>query len=108
MELNHAVRCLSALAQPSRLEAFRLLVKTGESGMCAGDIAEHLDLPKTTLSFHLKELTQADLIDAQRDGRSIIYRVRVNGFRELMNFLAEDCCQGRPDLCLPTNLEACC
>ncbi|MFT4546286.1 MAG: ArsR family transcriptional regulator [Verrucomicrobiales bacterium] len=108
MKLNDAVDCLAALAQPSRLEVFRLLVKSGEAGMCAGDIAEHLDLPKPTLSFHLKELTQAELVDAERDGRSIIYRVRVAGIRELMAFLTEDCCQGRPDLCMPASLEGCC
>ena len=76
--------------------------------MCAGEIAERLDLPKTTLSFHLKELAQAELVDAQRDGRSIIYRVRVEGIRALMAFLTEDCCQGRPDLCMPAALESCC
>ena len=76
--------------------------------MCAGDIAEHLDLPKPTLSFHLKELVQAELVDSLREGRSINYRVRVTGIRELMAFLTEDCCQGRPDLCMPASLEACC
>ncbi len=108
MELIQAVSSLSALAQPSRLEVFRLLVQAGEAGMCAGEIAERLDLPKTTLSFHLKELAQAELVYAQRDGRSIIYRVRVEGIRGLMAFLTEDCCQGRPDLCMPAALESCC
>ena len=92
MEINEAVGCLAALAQPSRLEIFRLLVKAGEPGMCAGDIAAHLELPKPTLSFHLKELAHAELVDQQRDGRSIIYRVRVDGIRDLMGFLTEDCC----------------
>ena len=109
MKLTDAVDCLSALAQPSRLEVFRLLVKTGEEGLCAGDIAEQLGLPKPTLSFHLKELVRADLVEAQRDGRSIIYRMRVDGVRALMGFLTEDCCQGREDLCVPNNvLEGCC
>lgn len=108
MKLNDAVDALSALAQPSRLEVFRLLVKTGSEGLCAGEIAESLSVPKPTLSFHLKELAQAELIDAQREGRSIVYRVRVEGIRELMAFLTEDCCQGRHDLCMPANLEACC
>jgi len=108
MELNAAVSSLSALAQPSRLEVFRLLVQLGETGLCAGEIAERLDLPKTTLSFHLKELAQADLIVAQRVGRSIIYRLRVEGIRELMGFLTEDCCRGRTDLCMPSTLESCC
>ena len=107
MEISSAVASLSALAQPSRLEVFRLLVQTGEEGLCAGEIAERLDLPKTTLSFHLKELAQAELIDSRRDGRSIIYSVRVGGIRELLAFLTQDCCQGRPDLCLPEALGAC-
>ncbi|MGI9239587.1 MAG: ArsR/SmtB family transcription factor [Verrucomicrobiales bacterium] len=108
MKITDAVTSLSALAQPSRLEVFRLLVRTGEAGLCAGEIAQLLELPKPTLSFHLKELAQADLIEAQRDGRTINYRVRVEGFRELMGYLTEDCCQGRPDLCLPAALESCC
>jgi ArsR family transcriptional regulator len=108
MKLIDAVAALSALAQPSRLEVFRLLVRTGEAGCCAGEIAEQLDLPKPTLSFHLKELARAELIEAQRDGRTIIYRVRVGGIRDLMAYLTEDCCQGRPDLCLPAALGSCC
>ena len=108
MEITDAVASLSALAQPSRLGVFRLLVQTGEAGLCAGEIAQLLELPKPTLSFHLKELAQADLIEAQRDGRTINYRVRVEGFRELVAYLTEDCCQGRPDLCLPSALESCC
>ena len=108
VELIGAVTSLSALAQPSRLEVFRLLVRTGGSGLCAGEIAELLDLPKPTLSFHLKELARAELIEAQREGRSIIYRVRVEGIRDLMAYLTEDCCQGRPDLCLPADLGTCC
>lgn len=103
MELKKAASALSALAQPSRLEVFRLLVKCGEDGLCAGDISEQLEIPKPTLSFHLKELTHAGLIDSERDGRSIIYRLNVQGMRNLMHFLTEDCCQGKPELCTPIN-----
>lgn len=106
MEINKAAAALSALAQTSRLEVFRLLVKQGEHGVCAGDISTQLDIPKPTLSFHLKELTQAGLIDSEREGRSIIYRLDVQGMRSLMHFLAEDCCQGRPELCTPAS--SCC
>ena len=106
MEIAEAVGYLSALAHPSRLEVFRLLVRSG-GGVCPGDIADQLDLPKTTLSFHLKELHQAQLIEQKRDGRSIIYRVRAEGMRELLGFLTEDCCQGRPELCIPTSEECC-
>ena len=106
METTEAVSVLAALAQPSRLELFRVLV--GACGpLCAGDLAERLELPKPTLSFHLKELSQAGLIAARREGRSIFYSVRPEGIRDLMGFLTEDCCQGRPELCLPV-ASACC
>ena len=103
MKLNEAAAALSALAQPNRLEVFRLLVRCGEQGMCAGDISETLNIPKPTLSFHLKELSQSGLITSQRDGRSIIYQLNISGMSELMQFLTEDCCQGRPELCQPQN-----
>ncbi|MFK7909737.1 MAG: ArsR/SmtB family transcription factor [Akkermansiaceae bacterium] len=101
MELNEAADALSALAQPNRLEVFRLLVRCGEQGICAGDIAGQLRIAKPTLSFHLKELSHAGLIISERDGRSIIYRLNIQGMSSLMQFLTEDCCQGRPELCSP-------
>lgn len=113
MEINEAVTALSALSQPSRLEVFRLLVKRGENGLCAGEISLELDIPKPTLSFHLKELSHAGLITPERNGRTIIYHLHIGGMSELMEFLTQDCCQGRPELCniqptttkeLPTNL----
>lgn len=103
MELNGAVTALSALAQPSRLEVFRLLVKSGQNGLCAGEISLELGIPKPTLSFHLKELNHAGLIRSERNGRSIIYQLHIEGMSGLMNFLTEDCCQGRPELCHPDN-----
>ena len=99
MKIIEAVQALTSLAHHSRLEVFRLLVSQGR--LCAGELAERMELPKPTLSFHLKELTRSGLIDAEREGRAIYYGVRVSGFRALMDFLAEDCCQGRPELCLP-------
>ena len=101
MEISQAVKAMSALAQESRLEVFRLLVTCGEEGMPAGQIAEHLGIPAATLSFHLKELHNAGLIDQQRDGRSLIYRLNVDEMRRLFAYLMEDCCQGRPELCQP-------
>lgn len=106
MELIAAASALAALAQPSRLGVFRLLARSKQR-LCAGEVAQQLDLPKPTLSFHLKELSQAGLIESQREGRSIYYGVRADGMRELMAYLTEDCCQGRPELCLPSP-EACC
>lgn len=103
METTEAASALSALAQPNRLEVFRLLVRCGEDGLCAGDISGRLGIPKPTLSFHLKELSHAGLVSSERRGRSIIYRLNVTGMRNLMAFLTEDCCQGRPELCVPDN-----
>ncbi|MDA0765491.1 MAG: metalloregulator ArsR/SmtB family transcription factor [Verrucomicrobia bacterium] len=101
MKIIDAVSALGALAQPARLKIFRLLVKSSGEGTCAGDLAKRFGLPKPTLSFHLKDLVNAGLIESCRDGRSIIYRLRPSGMRQLMTFLTEDCCQGRPELCLP-------
>ena len=107
MKLEEAVTALGALAQPSRLLVFRLLIKAkAEKGVAAGDIAEQLDLPKPTLSFHLKELTHAGLITSRREGRTILYQASTEGIRDLMEFLTRDCCQGRPELCMPA-LESC-
>jgi len=101
MEITQVVKALSALAQESRLNAFRLLVCAGEEGMAAGEIAEELDVPPATLSFHLKELANAGLISQERSGRSIIYSLKVESMSSLMEFLMQDCCQGRPELCQP-------
>ncbi len=101
MELHDATRALSALSQPSRLNAFRMLVRSGAEGMPAGDIARALEVPHNTLSSHLAILLQAGLISSERQSRSIIYRINFDGTRALFSFLLEDCCQGNPDDCLP-------
>jgi DNA-binding transcriptional ArsR family regulator len=101
MEIKQAVIALTALAQESRLRIFRLLVPAGAEGLPAGEIADRLDLPPATLTFHLKELSHAGLIDSRREGRSIIYSLRCNGMRDLLTFLANDCCKGQPELCGP-------
>jgi ArsR family transcriptional regulator len=100
MEIKQAVNSLTALAQETRLRIFRLLVPAGEIGIPAGEIAERLDTPSATLTFHLKELTNAGLIESRREGRSIIYSLRVKGMQDLLSFLANDCCQGQPELCV--------
>jgi DNA-binding transcriptional ArsR family regulator len=99
MEIKQAVMALTALAQDSRLRVFRLLVPAGPDGMPAGEIAERLDLPPATLTFHLKELSHAGLVESRREGRSIIYSLRCDGMRDLLDFLAKDCCKGQPELC---------
>lgn len=106
MEMKEATTALAALAQPSRLAVFKLLVKHGAIGLSAGDISTGLEIPKPTLSFHLKELTHAGLIHSKREGRSIIYQLHISGMQSLMTFLTEDCCQGRPELCAPK--QGCC
>jgi len=102
MKTKEAVKALSALAQESRLAVFRLLVRAGEDGLAAGDIATELGVPPATLSFHLKELTTANLLQQSRSGRSIVYSLNTAAMRGLMDFLMEDCCQGRPELCQPS------
>lgn len=101
MKTIQAVQALAALAQESRLAAFRLLVRAGSDGMPAGKIAEELELAPATLSFHLKELSTAGLIQQRREGRSIIYSLQVEEMQSLLAFLVEDCCQGQPELCQP-------
>src|SRR5450755_3256376 len=101
MESNGAVRRLSALAQAPRLAIFRLLVKVGPDGAPAGMIARALDVAPNTLSAQLNLLANAGLITSRRDGRSIIYAADIDAMSELLLYLMEDCCQGRPEVCAP-------
>jgi len=99
MEMISAIETLGALAQETRLEIFRALVrahspKVEDAGLPAGELASRLSVAAPTLSFHLKELTRAGLVSARRDGRSIIYTANLGGMRALADFLLEDCCQG--------------
>ncbi len=106
MESNIAIKRLSALAQPSRLAVFRLLVKAGPEGVAAGEIARLLGITSNTLSAQLNVLTNAGLISSQRDGRSIIYAANYDGMSELLVYLMEDCCQGHPEVCAPQSIAA--
>src|ERR1700740_2628011 len=101
MELMDAVKRLSALAQESRLEIFRLLVKAGPEGMAAGEVARPLDTAANTMSAQLLVLSNARLIEARRQGRSIIYSVDFSAMSDLLVFLTEDCCGGRTEICAP-------
>jgi DNA-binding transcriptional ArsR family regulator len=101
MELTDAIKRLSALAQESRLEVFRLLVKAGPEGKAAGDIARRLGIATNTLSAQLLLLSNAGLVGARRDGRSIIYAVRYDAMADLLVYLTEDCCGGRSEICAP-------
>jgi len=89
-----AVKSLAALAQEARLSVFRSLVVAGNSGLNPGDLASELDLAPATLSFHLKELTNAGLITQERQGRHLIYRASFESMNELLAYLTENCCQG--------------
>lgn len=108
MESKLAVTALAALAQESRLGVFRLLVVAGPEGMPAGELASELSIPPATLSFHLKELTHAGLIESRRAGRSICYSLCVSTMRDLLAFLMEDCCKGQAELCGAVMPTACC
>jgi len=99
MKTNDAVKALGALAQESRLEIFRLLVRTGAAGIAAGDLSSHFEIPPATMSFHLKELSNAGLIASRRESRSIIYAANYSHMQELMNFLMENCCADNGGRC---------
>jgi DNA-binding transcriptional ArsR family regulator len=90
-----AVDALGALAQSNRLALFRLLVQCGENGMAAGEIAERLGVPNSSLSFHLAHLERANLITRTRDGRSLIYRADYAAMNRLVGYLMENCCGGK-------------
>ena len=110
METEPAILALAALAQSTRLEAFRLLVRHEPGGLPAGEIANHLAIPANTLSSHLGVLSRAGLIRSERRSRSIIYRADLDRLRDMVLFLLKDCCGGRADLCEPllAELAPCC
>lgn len=94
METSIAVERLAALAQVTRLEIFRTLVRAGSDGVAAGAIGERLGLPGATLSFHLSHLKQADLVTCRRRGRSLLYAAAYDKMDELLGYLTENCCRG--------------
>jgi protein-tyrosine-phosphatase/DNA-binding transcriptional ArsR family regulator len=99
MEPLEAAAAFAALSVETRLRLVRLLMAAGPSGLPAGDLAASLGLPASTTSFHLAALERAGLTQATRQGRQIIHAVRVAGIRQLLGFLTETCCGGRPELC---------
>jgi ArsR family transcriptional regulator, arsenate/arsenite/antimonite-responsive transcriptional repressor len=110
METESAILALAALAQSTRLDVFRLLVKHGPEGLAAGDIAKALTVPQNTMSSHLSVLSRAGLVTAQRFSRSIVYRADLARLRTVMLFMLRDCCDGRPEICAPLieSLTPCC
>lgn len=110
MEARVSVVALSALAHPGRLDIFRLLVKAGADGLAAGEIARASGMLSNTLSTNLNVLAGAGLVESRRSGRSIIYTAGYDRMRELIAFLMEDCCAGKPEICAPLAVVAsrCC
>ncbi len=104
MEINIAIKALTALAHETRLTIFRVLVQAGESGVAAGQLAKELNIPNATLSFHLKELNNAELVSARQEGRFIYYSANFETMNALLGYLTENCCSGVP--CSP--VDACC
>jgi ArsR family transcriptional regulator, arsenate/arsenite/antimonite-responsive transcriptional repressor len=102
MEKTDAAAALSALAQENRLDVYRLLVQAGPDGMAAGGVAQALGIAPNTLSFHLDRLRHAGLVSVARQGRSLIYAARYETMNNLLGYLTENCCGGKPELCAPT------
>ena len=101
MKIKSAVDALSALAQESRLSAFRLLVQAGKEGLAAGVLSEKLGIPPATLSFHLKELAHARLVKSRTEGRYVIYSANYGEMDSLIAYLTEHCCAGDTAQCAP-------
>lgn len=101
MEIQDATSALSALAHQGRLAIFRELVKAGPDGLAAGEVSRRVGIAPNTLSASLTLLAHAGLVSGGRAGRSIIYRAAYGRMAELLGFLVEDCCQGRPEVCAP-------
>lgn len=101
MDMIESVAALAALAQQTRLETFRLLVAHEPDGVAAGELARMLAVPQNTLSAHLSVMANVGLITGERHGRSIRYRAHLGRFRELVVYLTQDCCGGRPEVCAP-------
>ncbi len=110
MDSIDAMAVLAALAQPTRIETFRLLVAREPEGIPAGELARLMAVPQNTMSAHLAVLARAGLIEGERQSRSIIYRADLARLRGMVLFLLKECCGGRPDLCAPVidDLMPCC
>ena len=106
MKKEAVIHALSALAQETRIDIFRILVQAGPEGLPAGAIGERLGLPSPTLSFHLNQLRFAGLATSRRESRSIIYSANFKTMNQLLAYLTENCCGGRPELCAPNSLVA--
>lgn len=110
MDNTDVILALAALAQPTRLETFKLLVRHEPDGIQSGELARLLEVPHNTMSSHLAILARAGLISRERSSRTITYRADLRRFRKITLYLLQDCCGGRPDICAPliVDLTPCC
>lgn len=108
MNEPRALAAFAALSQETRLRIVRHIVAAGPDGLAAGAIADRVGVSASNVSFHLKELERAGLLRARRDGRSVIYAAEYAEIADLVRFLLEDCCAGRPEICLPAVAVAAC
>jgi ArsR family transcriptional regulator, arsenate/arsenite/antimonite-responsive transcriptional repressor len=106
MKKELVIQALGALAQETRIDIFRILVQAGPEGLPAGVVGERLGLPSPTLSFHLTQLRFAGLVTSRRESRSIIYTANFKRMNELLAYLTENCCGGRPELCAPNSFAS--
>lgn len=105
MEKEDAILAFAALAQSTRLDVFRLLVRHEPTGLPAGDIARQMAVPHNTMSTHLAVLARAGLIEAARRSRSIVYRARLDAIGAVAGYLLEECCGRRPEACCPVTAD---
>jgi DNA-binding transcriptional ArsR family regulator len=108
VEKLHATTVFESLASGVRLDAFRLLVKKGTEGMVAGEISAALEIPPTNLSFHLKAMTHAGLVNVTQEGRFQRYRANIALMVDLVAYLTDECCAGHPEKCGNFSAEAIC
>jgi DNA-binding transcriptional ArsR family regulator len=107
MKKPTVIAALGALAQETRLDIFRLLVQAGPEGLPAGEIGARLEQPSPTMSFHLNQLRFAGLVSSRRESRSIIYSANFKAISDLVTYLTENCCGGRPEQCIPAASAGC-
>jgi len=108
MNTSEALSVLSALGHPTRLDAFRLLIRHEPDGLSTGELVEASGLTQSTFSTHLAVMVKAGLVLSEKRGRQQIQRANLDALRGLMVYLAKDCCQGRAELCEPLLAELIC
>ncbi len=101
MKPAQVVKALAALAQPTRLAIFRLLVSAGPEGVAAGAIAKKLKVSPATLSFHFRALSHAGLVESRQDGRFVYYAANFTVMNGMVDYLTENCCGGNAEMCKP-------